>query len=122
MKPSKNKELYNYSKQLSLNRINSVPSLKTKSYYITTKKKSDLILINKHIIKHKDKNIVFNKNINRSTGNLFNEKELKEIKEKSPKYIKKTNKKISPLMLINKSSNFVLPEMKPKLNTEVKHH
>ena len=116
MKPSKNKELYNYSKQLSLNRINSVPSLKTKSYYITTKKKSDLILINKHIIKHKDKNIVFNKNINRSTGNLFNEKELKEIKEKSPKYIKKTNKKISPLMLINKSSNFVLPEMKPKLN------
>ena len=116
MKPSKNKELYNYSKQLSLNRINSVPSLKTKSYYITNKKKSDLILINKHIIKHKDKNIVFNKNINRSTGNLFNEKELKEIKERSPKYIKNTNKKIIPLMSINKSSNFVLPEMKPKLN------
>ena len=123
MKPSKNKESINNSKNFSLNRINSVPSLKSKSYYITNKNKSKVILINKHIIKHKDKdnekNILLNKNINRSTGNLFNDKELNSIKE-SPKYNIKTIKKINPLMSIDKNNSLILPEMKPKLNYKSK--
>lgn len=123
MKPSKNKESINNSKNFSLNRINSVPSLKSKSYYITNKNKSKVILINKHIIKHKDKdnekNILLNKNINRSTGNLFNDKELNAIKE-SPKYNIKTIKKINPLMSLDKNNSLILPEMKPKLNYKSK--
>ena len=123
MKPSKNKESINNSKNFSLNRINSVPSLKSKSYYITNKNKSKVILINKHIIKHKDKdnekNILLNKNINRSTGNLFNDKELNSIKE-SPKYNIKTIKKINPLMSLDKNNSLILPEMKPKLNYKSK--
>ena len=123
MKPSKNKEPINNSKNFSLNRINSVPSLKSKSYYITNKNKSKVILINKHIIKHKDKynekNILLNKNINRSTGNLFNDKELNAIEE-SPKYNIKTIKKINPLMSLDKNNSLILPEMKPKLNYKSK--
>ena len=65
MNPLKNKESTNISKKLSLNRIQSVPSLKSKSYYITNKKKTNFILINKHILK--DKDAFKNKNINRST-------------------------------------------------------
>ena len=123
MKPSKNEESINNSKNFSLNRINSVPSLKSKSYYITNKNKSKVILINKHIIKHKDKdnekNILLNKNINRSTGNLFNDKELNAIEE-SPKYNIKTIKKINPLMSLDKNNSLILPEMKPKLNYKSK--
>ena len=123
MKPSKNKESINNSKNFSLNRINSVPSLKSKSYYITNKNKSKVILISKHIIKHKDKdnekNILLNKNINRSTGNLFNDKELNAIEE-SPKYNIKTIKKINPLMSLDKNNSLILPEMKPKLNYKSK--
>ena len=123
MKPSKNKESINNSKNFSLNRINSVPSLKSKSYYITNKNKSKVILINKHIIKHKDKdnekNILLNRNMNRSTGNLFNDKELNTIKE-SPKYNIKTIKKINPLMSLDKNNSLILPEMKPKLNYKSK--
>ena len=42
MNPLKNKESTNISKKLSLNRIQSVPSLKSKSYYITNKKRQIL--------------------------------------------------------------------------------
>jgi len=112
MNPLKNKESTNISKKLSLNRIQSVPSLKSKSYYITNKKKTNFILINKHILK--DKDAFKNKNINRSTGNLFNERELKAIKENDHKYNIKQNKKISPLISLDKTNNFKLPEVVQK--------
>ena len=112
MNPLKNKESTNISKKLSLNRIQSVPSLKSKSYYITNKKKTNFILINKHILK--DKDAFKNKNINRSTGNLFNERELKAIKENDHKYNIKQNKKISTLISLDKMNNFKLPEVVQK--------
>lgn len=112
MNPLKIKETTNTAKKLSLNRIQNEPSLKSKSYYITTKKKTNFILINKHIIK--DKTALRNKNINRSTGNIFNERELKSIKENDSKYDIKQKRKISPLKSFDKTSNFKLPDVVQK--------
>ena len=101
----------NFPKQKVLkvlhNRVNSVPSMKTKYHYMMNTKKTKsnsqrLILIKKHI--QNNKKGLNNKNPNRSTGNLFKE-ELKEIKEKSPK-VNTRIKRINPI-----TNNLILPEM-----------
>ena len=96
----------NYSKKKVLyNRVNSVPTMKSKYHYMLNTKQMNpnpqkLILIKRHILNNKKS--LFNKNPNRSMVNIIKE-ELKEIKEKDNT---KKIKKINPLM-----NNLILPEM-----------
>ena len=101
-------------KKVFTNRVNSVPSFKTKSQHMISNKfqrpkSKNLILIKKHILNNKKG--LYNKNINRSAGNLLKEGKLKSILENDPKYQIKKTKKINPLMSIEKSSSLILPEM-----------
>ena len=101
-------------KKVFTNRVNSVPSFKTKSQHMISNKfqrpkSKNLILIKKHILNNKKG--LYNKNINRSAGNLLKEGKLKSILENDHKYQIKKTKKINPLMSIEKSSSLILPEM-----------
>jgi hypothetical protein len=69
-------------KKVFTNRVNSVPSFKTKSQHMISNKfqrpkSKNLILIKKHILNNKKS--LYNKNINRSAGNLLKEGKLKSI-------------------------------------------
>ena len=114
MKTYKITEQIHQIKKLLSNRINSVPSLKPKTHFMLNNKQirpksKNLILIKKHILNNKKG--LYNKNINRSAGNILKESELKAIFEKRPKNPIKNIKKINPLMSIDKNSNLILPGM-----------
>ena len=111
-------------KKVFTNRVNSVPSFKTKSQHMISNKfqrpkSKNLILIKKHILNNKKG--LYNKNINRSAGNLLKEGKLKSILENDPKYQIKKTKKINPLMTLEKNSSLVLPEMNSNIMNSIKN-
>ena len=115
MKSYKNTEPIHLMKKVLSNRVNSVPSLKHKTQYMITNKpinpkNNNMVLIKRHILN--DKKGLYNKNINRSAGNILQELQLKSIKESSTKNQIRKIKKINPLMNIDKNSSVILPEMK----------
>ena len=115
MKSYKNTEPIQLMKKVLSNRVNSVPSLKHKTQYMITNKpinpkNNNMVLIKRHILNNKKG--LYNKNINRSAGNILQELQLKSIKESSTKNQIRKIKKINPLMNIDKNSSVILPEMK----------
>ena len=101
-------------KKVFTNRINSVPSFKTRSQYMASNKfqrpkSKNLILIKKHLLNNKKG--LYSKNINRSAGNLLKEGKLKSLLDNEPNPQIKKIKKINPLMSIDINSSLILPEM-----------
>ena len=122
MRPHKIPEKIHLIRKLLVNRINSVPSLKQKSNYLTTNKflrpkSKNSIIIKRNILK--DNKSLYNKNINRSAENILKESGLKSIIEKNHKYQIKKIKKINPLMTIDKNSSIVLPEMNSNIMNSI---
>ena len=97
MKSRKSSEPIHLIKKVLSNRVNSVPSLKPKNHYLLTNKQirpqsKKTILIQKYVL-NSNKKGMYIKNVNRSAGNIFKNKPLKEITEKNPKNIIKKIKK-----------------------------
>ena len=113
MNSFKNIEPIQLIKKILSNRTRSVPSIMKNSTNLIKNKQQRLQnknykLMPLHLL---DKKKLFNNNINRSSGNIIQSKELQSILEKKQKLQIKKIKTINPLTSLNKNNSVILPDI-----------